>query len=87
MKLKYLTLFVPVIFVACTAGARQEAVVIAENAAICVAQNQDLPLTELVAKCASETVTPADIEKLLATQKAATAKAASKAAGCDKGQH
>lgn len=68
----------------CTPAGRA-AVADALKVAACVAAHQDEPLASVIARCTLENVTPADIEQLWTSQRAATARAAAAAqhrAGC-----
>lgn len=61
---------------ACTPEARVAGVKSGINVALCVANNQDLPDVEIIAKCISEHVTPADVTTILMQQRAATKRSA-----------
>lgn len=62
---------------ACTTLGRAVAVADAAKLAICIAQNQDQPLPVVLVRCATENVSPSDIEKILEEQRTATQKAVS----------
>lgn len=72
----------------CTPAGRT-AIADALKVAACVAAHQDEPLASVIARCTIENVTPTDIEQLWTSQRAATARAAARRAGCptpDEGQ-
>jgi hypothetical protein len=62
-------------FVACTPMGRLVAVEDGLKLAACVTENQDQPLEVVLVRCAEESVSPADIERMLTKQQAATRKA------------
>lgn len=65
---------------ACTPEARVAGVTSGINVALCIAENQELPDVDIIAKCVSENVTPADVTRILMQQRAATKRAATRAA-------
>jgi len=68
----------------CTPGARATAAVDGIKVALCVAENQDLPPAQVIAKCVTENVSAEDVTKILEQQKAATSRAAAKQGGCSR---
>ena len=69
------------LLVACTAKGRWHAANVVLDILQCVVANESKTDVEVVALCASENVSPADVRKILASHRAAVA-AASKAAVC-----
>lgn len=67
----------------CTPEARTALATNGLEVGLCVAQNQDLPVEQVIAKCITENVTADDITRILAEQKKATARAAAKRLSCD----
>ncbi len=66
------------VMVACTGDGRALAVMRGLQVAMCVAEHQDEPLPQVIARCAQDNVSPSDIERMLTEQKAATARAAAR---------
>jgi hypothetical protein len=64
----------------CTPQARTTAIADGLKVALCVSENQDLPVEQVLVKCASENVSPSDITTMLENQKKATAAAAARIA-------
>lgn len=74
-------LFVARLGVGCTAAGRWHAANVVLDILQCVVANEQKPDVEVVALCAGENVSPADVRKILASHRASVA-AASKAAVC-----